>query len=272
MIKENEQNQSNSFKVTFGTTFIAPHTSSTPLTDQERVVVKACRELGDYVTAVPSFDLVHNPSGETMHWSLTLEDDANNVVAKALECLRSFFYESSSDRRIAVDVAINIIRYGLASRTTTLKDIRLHSVKHPHLEAADSSQDGSFDITVSFRDIKVGFKDNAYAPVEHSVFNKDGIQIYDALSDADNLQGTGLIYKVSLEGEPWAIIVFQDGDIFSAGVNGITNEALLSVVIHRTKILNEKLPCKENELALDNLRSARAIFHEMSRDLGSLAD
>lgn len=67
-------------------------------------------------------------------------------------------------------------------------------------------------------------------------------------------------YHIGLECEEgfavFAEIDFQNGAVKANGVNGITNEALLAILIHRTKALNEKFQCKENEQAICGMEFA----------------
>lgn len=49
---------------------------------------------------------------------------------------------------------------------------------------------------------------------------------------------------------------FQKGGVAADGVNGITSEALLAVLIHRLEYLNGEFPCKENVDALAYLAGA----------------
>ena len=52
-------------------------------------------------------------------------------------------------------------------------------------------------------------------------------------------------------------IVFQNGPIAEAGVNGITNESLLAVVIDRLEgFQSGPYACDANQLALESLRGA----------------
>lgn len=52
-------------------------------------------------------------------------------------------------------------------------------------------------------------------------------------------------------------IVFQNGPVDEAGVNGITNEALLAVLIDRMEgFQSGDYACEPNQLALDGLRGA----------------
>lgn len=62
--------------------------------------------------------------------------------------------------------------------------------------------------------------------------------------------------------EGFNLFLFQQGPVPSAGVNGITNEALLAILIHRIDVLNAALPCPENAEAAAHLRSALAALEQ----------
>lgn len=55
-------------------------------------------------------------------------------------------------------------------------------------------------------------------------------------------------------------IEFQCGPIKEVGVNGVQNEHLLAVLIHRTNILNDQFPCDENVLAIRAMKQAINAF------------
>lgn len=57
-----------------------------------------------------------------------------------------------------------------------------------------------------------------------------------------------------------ASVNFQNGPIPVAGINGITNEALLTILIHRTEVLNAQYPCHENEVGIEFMRKALDAF------------
>ncbi|WP_335953712.1 hypothetical protein [Acinetobacter higginsii] len=61
-------------------------------------------------------------------------------------------------------------------------------------------------------------------------------------------------------------IQFQLGPVKEYGVNGATNEALLAVLIHRTKILNDNFPCDENKCAITYMENALALFNKRTAD------
>lgn len=49
---------------------------------------------------------------------------------------------------------------------------------------------------------------------------------------------------------------FQNGPVKEEGVNGITNESLLAILVHRTKFLDSKFPCEENKAAIRHMEAA----------------
>jgi len=77
-------------------------------------------------------------------------------------------------------------------------------------------------------------------------------------------------YQVFLDDEdtgmPISDINFQYGPVSEGGVNGLTNEALLAILIHRTKGLNKKYPCRENSIAITNMEQALMWFEKRTED------
>lgn len=63
-------------------------------------------------------------------------------------------------------------------------------------------------------------------------------------------------YYTVLSGTEYQRIMFQLGPVPSAGVNGLTNEALLAILIHRTKFLDAKFGCDENKRAISHMEEA----------------
>jgi len=57
-----------------------------------------------------------------------------------------------------------------------------------------------------------------------------------------------------------AAIEFQKGPVASNGVNGITNESLLAILINRTKFLDSQFPCDENKRAIEHMERALVSF------------
>jgi hypothetical protein len=55
-------------------------------------------------------------------------------------------------------------------------------------------------------------------------------------------------------------VKFQTGPVDSSGLNGVTNEQLLQVLLHRTYLLNAQIPCEENQIAITGMQTALAAF------------
>ena len=83
-------------------------------------------------------------------------------------------------------------------------------------------------------------------------------------NDANALPGH--FYSIEKDGTVLGNISFQNGPVGEVGVNGITSEALLAIVIHRTKILNDMFPSSYNELALHSLCGALTAFEARTKD------
>ncbi len=61
-------------------------------------------------------------------------------------------------------------------------------------------------------------------------------------------------------------IPFQNGPINEVGVNGVTNEALLAILIDRIEgFQTSKWSCEENAVALRHLKDARAALNDRTR-------
>lgn len=67
--------------------------------------------------------------------------------------------------------------------------------------------------------------------------------------------------------DPFTIIRFQNGPIQEAGVNGISGEALLAVVIDRLRSFQAgQYSCRENALALTALEESLMWLQKRTRD------
>jgi hypothetical protein len=63
------------------------------------------------------------------------------------------------------------------------------------------------------------------------------------------------------------VIVFQNGPILEAGVNGVTQEVLLAVVIDRLRCFQAgPYSCRENALALTKCEEALMWLNKRTRD------
>lgn len=74
------------------------------------------------------------------------------------------------------------------------------------------------------------------------------------------------VYRLDV-GEAFAVgLQFQRGPIKEVGVNGLTNEALLAVLIDRLRgFQSGPFSCRENALALTKLEEARMWLFERTR-------
>lgn len=72
---------------------------------------------------------------------------------------------------------------------------------------------------------------------------------------ADGTDVVGHSYQV-VSGSKITYIDFQRGGVVDNGVNGLTNESLLSILIDRMNHLNGKFHCKENDRAIQHLEEA----------------
>lgn len=92
----------------------------------------------------------------------------------------------------------------------------------------------------------------------HTDHNGVYVNAISQLSDGTDVEGH--LYS-GAAGAHQFNIEFQRGAVAENGVNGLTNEALLSILIHRTKFLDSKFPCGENKLAIDSMEEALAQFN-----------
>ena len=95
--------------------------------------------------------------------------------------------------------------------------------------------------------------------------------------DAAGAGGASHVYVVNWRGEPTAdnpkgpvigetILSFQNGSIKEKGVNGITQEALLAVVIDRLRSFQAgPFACEENAEALTYLEAAQKLLMDRTR-------
>lgn len=80
------------------------------------------------------------------------------------------------------------------------------------------------------------------------------------------------VYSITLEpeGKPYwvgAVIKFQKGPVQEVGVNGISNEALLEVVIDRLRgFQSGQFACRDNAVALTKLEEAMMWLQKRTRD------
>lgn len=83
--------------------------------------------------------------------------------------------------------------------------------------------------------------------------------------EGEQLLEPGHFYDV-LAGDQLIPIQFQLGPVKEVGVNGVTSEALLAIVLHRLRVLNAKFPCRENSLAITNLEQGLMWLEQRTRN------
>jgi predicted secreted protein len=93
----------------------------------------------------------------------------------------------------------------------------------------------------------------------------NGVAVNAISQDIHGKDVLGHVYQV-LAGPQVTSIEFQNGPIKEAGVNGLTNEALLSILIHRTQVLNSRFPCRENAIAITKMEEALMWFNKRTAD------
>lgn len=87
----------------------------------------------------------------------------------------------------------------------------------------------------------------------HTDHNGVAVNAIHTLADGTPVEGH--VYQV-LAGPKVFDISFQLGGVADNGVNGLTNEALLAILIHRTKLLDAKFGCDENKRAINHMEDA----------------
>ena len=69
------------------------------------------------------------------------------------------------------------------------------------------------------------------------------------------------------EGQREKVILFQNGPIAEVGVNGLTHEALLAILIHRLQGFQDgPYKCRENAIALTHLEEAQMWLQKRTRE------
>ena len=93
----------------------------------------------------------------------------------------------------------------------------------------------------------------------------NGVAVNAIASLADGTDVSGHMYQV-LAGAKTIFIEFQSGPVKEVGVNGLTNEALLAILINRTEVLNGRFPCRENSIAVTKMQEALMWFEKRTAD------
>lgn len=76
----------------------------------------------------------------------------------------------------------------------------------------------------------------------------------------------GHVYTLTNGTVPSVGLFFQRGPVKEAGHNGITNEQLIAVLVHRLGVLNKAFPCRENSIAITHLETALLWLEKRTAD------
>lgn len=100
---------------------------------------------------------------------------------------------------------------------------------------------------------------------DHKV-NPANDQLQILVHDEPGAGGANHEYSIQLPQGGFFKIGFQNGPIAEAGVNGVTQEALLAICIDRLRCFQKgPYSCRENALALTKLEEAQHWLHSRTR-------
>jgi len=94
--------------------------------------------------------------------------------------------------------------------------------------------------------------------------DKNGVYVNAISKTADGRDVDGHQYTITHQSTD--TLNFQLGAVKEAGVNGITNESLIAILIHRIAVLNTKFPSKDNGIAIDHLVVAQQALDRRTAD------
>lgn len=88
-----------------------------------------------------------------------------------------------------------------------------------------------------------------------------------AVLDEPGAGGACHRYNIEIPGHSVSHIDFQNGPIKEAGVNGVTHEALLAILIDRLRgFQSGAFKCRENAIALTHLEDALMWLQKRTRE------
>ena len=97
----------------------------------------------------------------------------------------------------------------------------------------------------------------------HTDANNVFVNALNDTNEADSKSG----HRYQIGWDTGSVMVdFQMGAVKENGVNGVTSEALLSILIHRTQQLNKQFPCRENSIAITKMEEALMWFDKRTQD------
>ena len=118
--------------------------------------------------------------------------------------------------------------------------------------------------------MEMGTLEQAFGPSRTLVYeNETGLKVFEkrtlSRNNATMALSLGHYYVAEWTDKEGHVqiseVSFQDGPIPANGVNGLTSEAVLAILIHRTSTLNANFPCEENELAILHMKKALDWFN-----------
>lgn len=95
--------------------------------------------------------------------------------------------------------------------------------------------------------------------------NDDGSLYVNAISEMNGANVDGHVYTL-VSGRNSEQLRFQLGPVKEVGVNGLQNEQLIAVLVHRLGVLNKAFPCRENSLAITKLEEAQLWLEKRTAD------
>lgn len=104
-----------------------------------------------------------------------------------------------------------------------------------------------------------------YDPDKHQVYeDPNGLKVLARNVEA-KMHPDGNFYHIRMDKCTMGL-KFQSGSPRKHGVNGHTNESMLAVLIHRTKVLDGEFPSDQNKLAIEHMEKALAAFEARTKE------
>lgn len=105
--------------------------------------------------------------------------------------------------------------------------------------------------------------------LKHYLVSNEHIRVFHEDEYEFNAPHNFEVYADKGQAEPYLVgmVDFQKGPIKEFGVNGVTNEALLAMVICRLQHFNQsEFGCRENSIAIEKLEEALLFLKKRTDD------
>jgi hypothetical protein len=100
-------------------------------------------------------------------------------------------------------------------------------------------------------------------PHQHVYSDHNGTRVF----TVDDPAAAGSLYFIESDaGESLDTITFQTGSPAEVGINGVTNEHLMAILIHRINILDSKQPSLFNKAAIECVKEALGHLEARTHD------